>query len=264
MRGMAHLGVLQALMDDGIPVDVIGGASSGSAIGAGYAAGLTIDEIIDRVKESFGGMVDYTFPAVSIARGARIGNAERVAVGEDTQIEDLWLGFFCVSADLSAGALRVFDRGPLWWAVRSSISIPGVFPPMLDEREHVLVDGAILNNLPVDVMRSRMDGLTIGIDLRSKGGLYAPDLATDGVISGWKVAARRVLPLAPSMRVPGIVETLLRASEISSSQSQEEADYMFRPPVDQFSVLDLSAADRLVEAGYRYARRRLDESPIKL
>ena len=263
-RGFAHVGVIKALMEDGIPIDVIGGTSAGSVTAAGIAMGQTPEQVLESGKGVFANMIDYTFPAASLSSGSNLVDAAKSSVGIETRIEDLWLSYFCVAADLSIGKIRVFDEGPVWRALRASISIPGVFPPVLADDGHVLVDGAILDNLPVDVMKARVDGFTIGIDLRSAGGLSAPDLNADGIISGWKVARRKWLPFSEPLGVPGIVETLLRATEISSNQSLVEADYVFRPPVGNFAVLDMTAADDLVEAGYQYARKLLDENPIKL
>lgn len=263
-RGFAHAGVIKALVEDGIPIDVVGGTSAGSVTAAGIAMGMTPEQVAAANQGVFAKMVDYTFPVASLSSGSNLVEAAQTSVGVDTRIEDLWLSFFCVAADLSTGDIRVFDDGPLWRALRASISIPGVFPPVLADDGHVLVDGGILDNLPVDVMRSRLDGFTIGIDLRSAGGLSAPDLNADGIVSGWKVARRKWLPFSESMQIPGIVETLLRATEISSNQSLVEADYMFRPPVENFAVLDMSAAQELMEAGYQYAREMLDQNPIKL
>lgn len=263
-KAFAHMGIIRALQEAGIPIDMTGGASSGATTACGVAFELPADEIVVYAKRAYRKLVDYTVPMVALASGAGVDEGHRFVLGEDTGIEDFWLNYFCVATDLTSGSQRIFDSGPAWWAVRASVSIPGVLPPVADAAGHALVDGGLLDNLPVDIMASRMQGFIVASDLRSTDGPIAGDLSVRGVVSGWSVAARRLLPFVQPVEVPGIAEILLRSIEVSSRQSRHPADYTFRPPVEAFGALDVAAADDLVEVGYRYALRRLEEDPIVL
>ncbi len=184
-RGYAHLGVVKALMDAGVPIDHVGGASSGATIAAALSLDMSWDDAYAASRNAtvdHGSLVDFTFPAVALARGRKVMTGIREAYG-DMLIEDAWLDFFCVSSDLSAGRLRVHSTGPMALAVRASVSIPGTFPPVLGEGNSVLVDGGIMNNLPVDVMRSVYDpGRVIAVDLRAGTHIPSADLDTSGTV----------------------------------------------------------------------------------
>ena len=145
-RGFAHLGVLRALEELGIPVDMIGGASIGAPMALLSAMGHTAAEGLDLAEQSFRSLLDYTLPIASLLSGRRITRAiERTC--RDWDIEDLWLPYYCVSTDITTGRTVSHRRGSLLRAVRASVAIPGVLPPVPDG-ESLLVDGGVLNNLP--------------------------------------------------------------------------------------------------------------------
>lgn len=262
-RGFAHLGVLKALLEAGVPIDHVGGASSGATMAGTLALGLNWDQCYAasrRATVDNGSLVDFTFPAVALSRGGKVTSGIRDAYG-DTDIEDAWLDFFCVSSDLSAGRLLVHTEGPLWRAVRASVSIPGTFPPVISADGNVLVDGGIMNNLPVNVMRDVYNpGRVLAVDLRAGTNIPARDLDDSGTVSGWKVAARRLNPFAPRMQVPRIIDVLLRSTEIASGEQEVDADVLFRPPVEEFGILDFKRHREIIDAGYRYAVKAIEEA----
>lgn len=263
-RAYAHLGVIKALFEQGIPIDFVGGTSAGASVAAGVALGWDIDTSIANAKYltvDRGSFVDFTVPAVALSKGEVLTTGLRDVLGE-TQIEDLWIPFFCVSTDLTDGVARIHTRGSLWRAIRSTFAIPGVFPPMRDDNGHVLVDGGVVNNLPVDVMVGFGVGSTIlAADLRAKAELPAESLPPDGVLSGWGIIASRLNPGSPRPHVPMIIDVLLRSNEVASSPHGVDADLMFRPPVDTFGMLDFSSWEELVDVGYRHAIEVLDAWP---
>ena len=267
-RGIAHVGVLRALEEAGVPVDVVGGASFGSVIGGFAALQWTYEEKIEAVQRAVvdrGSQVDYTVPAVALASGKKILGALRMIFG-DSLIEDLWLRFFAVSSNLTKGEVEVHTRGPVWKALRSSIAIPGVYAPVRSDTGDVLIDGGIMNNVPVDVMRSLSDGGPI-LAVSLRGGLEMPteDLPADGVISGWGAAWRRLNPFGDRPAVPSIVDVLIRATESGSvawSHAMEAgADAVLRPPVKGFALMEFDGLRDIAEAGYRYTVERLEEDP---
>ena len=260
-RGFAHLGVLKAMIELGIPIDHVGGSSIGASVAAGVALGLDWDEMVTAAKGvtfENGSIVDSTLPAVAVARGRRLVDGIRDGYGE-ADIRDLWMDFYCVSADLTDGTIYEHRSGPVWKAVRSSVAIPGLFPPMRSDDGHVLVDGGVLDNVPTSSMHSLYaPNSVIAVDLRAPSTIPSDDLTNDGAISGWRVARHRWLPWEERLATPGIIETLIAASTVSGSAHHNDADLVIRPPVEDFGFMDFAASDQIIEAGYRHGLEVLD------
>ncbi len=263
-RGVAHIGVLQALEECKIPVDLVGGSSFGAIMAAGPALGWSAQRLRERVKQTLvepGSVVDYTVPLTALTTGRKATTRIRNAFG-DAYIEDLWLPYFCLSSNLTRGGVVQHTRGPLWRAIRASVALPGIFPPMRSADDEVLADGGIMNNLPVDVMRSFCDGGKVfAVNVRGENRMPARELSDIGVVSGWGLLARRLNPFARRAAVPGIVEVILRAVDTGNAASmhelEKEADLCFHPPVAEFGLLQFDAYEDLIEVGYRHAMERL-------
>jgi NTE family protein len=251
---------MRALEVARLPIDAIGATSIGAIVGAGWAAGWSYDEMIERFRRSFvdsNPLGDYTLPLVSLVAGRRVGRRLRAEFG-DTHIEDLPLPYFCVSANLTDGQAAIHRRGKLWLWLRASAAIPGVLPPVVTQRQ-IYVDGATINNLPVDVMRETMDGTVIAVDAGADRMLETSIEMTE-VPSAWHVAAwlkRRPASI-------NILQILLRASMINSvatTVSQRAlADLVLKPPLERIDLLDWRAFDHTIELGYRYASEMLEKN----
>ena len=179
-------------------------------------------------------------------------------------IENLWLRYYCVSSNLSAGEVAVHTRGPVWKALRASVAIPGLWPPVPSEEGDVLVDGGVMNNLPVDVMETFSDaGVIIAANLKGSAKLMSHGLSQDGVMSGWGPFARRVSPVGDDAGLPGIVDLLLRATEtgnvLSAKRLEHDADVVLHPDVTEFGLLAWERLDEIIDAGYRYAVGELEK-----
>ena len=256
-RGLAHLGVIRAMEETGRPIDAVGGTSIGAIMGA-FAA-LSWDEE-RRMAVARSGFVDtrrlvgYTLPLVSLSSSKKLTRLLRHHVG-DTAIEDLPVPFFCVSADYATGEPVIHDRGPLWWALRASISLPGVLPPVFAGGQ-LLVDGGVVNNLPVDIMQRRHAGPVIAVDLRSHPGARTIE-RFDPTTSGWEVLWRRLHPGKPSLRLPGPAATMLRAKELGGKDAHRRrraaADVLLEPPVGSVDSMDFRSALPLADTAYQYA-----------
>ena len=263
-RGMAHVGIFRALQELGIPIDVVGGSSFGSIAGGYIAGGYSWEEQRESLWQNLsskGSVVDLTAPAVSLSKGQRVTQAIRAGFG-DRLIENLWLPFFCLSSNLSRGEVTVHDRGSMWQATRASVSIPGLWPPVISEEGDLLVDGGVMNNLPVDVMQTFYDGgVIIAVNLKGTSSLPSFGLSETGVMSGWGPMARRFNPLAETPELPGIVDILLRSTEtgnvLAAKRMEREADVVLHPDVAQFGLLAFEDLDPVIEAGYRYAIKEL-------
>lgn len=253
-RGFAHLGVMRALQEAGIPVDAVGGTSFGALAATGLARGLAHEQIFAEQHRAFtqeDPLNDYTIPIVSLVGGERLDSILEKYLPMD--IEDLWLPFFAVSSDLSANQVRVHDSGPLWRAIRASVSVPGVLPPALEDG-HLLVDGGILNNLPVDVMRQRMRGRVIAVDL-AVGQEFTP--AMTEIPRGLEYLASRVFPWREPLDAPTISRVIIKATTLASRKevgnARKAADLYLTPPVEAYDFLDWHCLREIVDAGYAYA-----------
>lgn len=260
-RGFAHIGVVRALREAGLEIDYIGGASIGAIMAAGIAADWSPARALAIYRRGFvrsNPLSDWTLPLVALRRGYKVASLLRGAHG-DSEIEDLPIPFFCVSSDLTEGRLQVHDCGPVWRALRSSCAIPGLLPPVFHEG-HVLVDGGVIDNLPVAEMRRRMVGPIAAIDVGSDF-----RLETD-LDEAWTPPWWQVLPeLWGRHRRPGLGALVLRAGMISSDaavrQQRRLSHALFQPPLASIDLLAWKRFDHAVELGYRYTIERLRNEP---
>ena len=153
------------------------------------------------------------------------------AVYEQAGIEDLWLDFFCITCNLTTSGQQVLDAGPVWRAVRASAALPGIFLPVLHEG-HVLVDGAVVNNLPGDVARDRGCHTVVVADVSPEDAFR---YEIDRFPSPWGYFLNLLAPRSRRRRIPGIVSTRMRLPAVSSAdrarRSMAEADLCLKPPV---------------------------------
>ncbi len=263
-RGFAHLGVYRALLEAGIPVDWIGGSSIGAILGAGMSVSEDPGLVIDRARAAFVGgkpFGDVTIPIVSFLRGRRMERLIDEYLGGT--IEDLAIPLFAISSNLGDGSVQVHERGSLPRALRASASLPGIFPPVVVDRK-LTVDGGILDNLPVDVMRGRPVGRIVAVDVTARRN-YEVDF--DVVPSPWTLLAGRMLPFARHYRVPGTMSMLMMAMSIGTMESSlragQRADLLVQPMLGGYGFTDVRPFDRIVEVGYQAARQSLENGSFK-
>jgi predicted acylesterase/phospholipase RssA len=259
-RGFAHLGVLRALEEHGIPVDIIGGNSMGALIAAQYASGATLEEIRRRTQVFATGGERLTLPVISLVSGRRVERDLKKMFG-DVTIDDLWTPYFAAACNLSKGTTTVQDRGPLWRAVLASNSPAGLFPPVLHNGD-LLVDGAILENVPVEAMRVRLgtplekrrgNGTIIAIDVDVRDQLGADPSLTR--LSVWSTIKGYFA--ADGQQSPGIASILYSAGHIGGASQRgrtiAQADHYLEPPVSEFSLMGYRRSQEIADVGYRYA-----------
>jgi NTE family protein len=261
-RGFAHIGIVQALREANIPIDLVGGTSMGAILGAGVSLCWTIDELKDRFRRSFVDakpLRDYTLPFVSLVSGHKVTRLLQRAFG-DVTIEDLPLDFFCVSSNLSTGHSEVHRRGELWRWLRASVAIPGVLPPVVHKGE-LLVDGGTMNNLPVDAMRDLGRGPVIGCDVGADRA-FTTDSDDVDVPLPWQLMRW----MREKKHRPNIFQILWRAGMVNSNAMtaahREKTDLLLQPPLAQIDMLNWNGFDRAIAAGYEYAVRRLETLPL--
>jgi NTE family protein len=260
-RGFAHIGIVKALREAGVPTDLVGGTSMGAIMGAGVALRWSVEEMTERFRRSFvtvNPLRDYTFPFFSLVTGRKVSTLLHREFGDAT-IEDLPLPFFCVSSNLTTGQSSVHKRGVLWRWLRASVAIPGVLPPVMSKGE-VLVDGGTMNNLPVDAMRELGRGPVIGCDVGGDRAFTADEDDID-VPPAWDLVSwvRR------KPRRPNIFRILWRAGMVNSSATtvahREKTDLLLQPPLAQVDMLNWQEFDRAIGLGYEYTVRRLESLP---
>jgi NTE family protein len=263
-RGLAHFGVYEELTRAGIVIDRFGGTSAGAIAAAAFAQGMTADEATDAAYRFVGNtspLGDYTIPAIALTRGTRIERLLEEFFG-GSMIEHLPKAFFSVSADMITGEQIVHRRGSLTLAVRASISIPGLIPPVQHD-ERLLIDGGLLNNLPADVMCADGDGEVICVDLRrkflpSRGfGLLPAIVQPPGFV-------RRLLT-GTDVALPPLQETLLRTVDLAASTGDLRAlpriAAIIEPDISTIGPLDFKKIDAAVEAGRLATRAMLEAQP---
>lgn len=263
-KGFAHLGVVRAMHELGIPIDAIAGASMGALLAAFVATDGPADELVPSIAGLYHKVLDYTVPVTSMMSGRRM--ASRVGmVGDDRDIEDLWLPFVCVSTNLTRSRMEVHRRGPLPLALRATASIPGVFPPVPHGEEDLLVDGGVLNNLPVDIARGlNPTGIVIASDVAP---LLGPRAKSDyGLsVSGTRVLVKRLTPGMKAPRVPALMATLMRSLMVAAAEQRDRgiaaglADLHLQLDLRGVSLMDFEVCEPVAEQGYEEAMPRLTE-----
>ena len=240
-RSFAHLGIIRALHEHGIPLDTAAGTSLGAIVASGISLDLALDDLMDRFRI----MVkvnptkrDYLLiPRSSLLSGRKLDRLLPQLL-PDIDIEDCWKGFACVSANITNPGANVHQTGRLLKALRSTVSIPGVFPPVQTENGDLLVDGGVVNNLPADVLREAGAGRIIAADQGGSGG------KKDG---------------GDNPNAIGIImRSVILHSRISGRAWRSAADLYIEAPVNDISLLEWERFDLAVQRGYDEARRRLE------
>ncbi|MCA0403137.1 MAG: patatin-like phospholipase family protein [Proteobacteria bacterium] len=265
-RGLAHIGVYKALCELKIPVDIVGGSSAGAMIAAFIAMEYDWQNIRDIMYEfsvkNIKKLFDLTFPIVSIFRARAWSTSLIKAYGDELRIEDLWRRFFCVATNISEHNLAILQQGLVWKAVRSSISLPGIVPPLSMADQKLFVDGAVINNLPVDIMRQfSNEGRIIAVNVSSVQSLQSNDFP-DGSLSGWGLLFQKLNPLTKKRRphVPSMAEIILQSIFLGGHQHAKKelamADFYIDLAIDDIAPLDFKSIDVLIERGYQLTMKK--------
>lgn len=258
-RGFAHIGLLRALRERRIPIDMVGGTSMGAAMAAQHAMGWSPQRIVDTADTIWNRMQphkEYTLPLLSVLRGRRSRQCAEMMYG-DVRIEDLWLPFFCVSSDLTNASMFVHRSGSLRDAITASSSPPVVSVPTCVDG-HLLSDGSLFNTLPVDLARDSGSGFVIAsrVSVAQDKEFLFESVPTLRQVLRHKLLRR-------PLRYPDLMSVLLRASMIAAvgreNVESEHADYLFAPPIERYGLLEFARIREIVEVGYTFAMRQLDE-----
>ncbi|KAK6543405.1 phosphatidylcholine and lysophosphatidylcholine phospholipase [Orbilia ellipsospora] len=266
-RGIAHVGVIRALEEEGIPIDLVGGTSIGSFVGALYARDADIVPVYGWVKKFSGRMaslwrlvLDLTYPAVSYTTGHEFNRGIFKTFG-DSQIEDFWLEFYCNTTSISHSRMEIHTSGYAWRYVRASMSLAGLLPPLCDEGS-MLLDGGYVDNLTVSHMKSLGADTIFAIDVGSMDD-NTPQNYGDTLSGAWTLF-NRWNPFSWTPNPPTLAEIQARLAYVSSVDALERAKtapgcYYMRPPIDPYGTLDFGKFDEIYNVGYVYGKRFLRE-----
>lgn len=262
-RAFAHIGVIRALHEAGVEIDMVGGTSLGAMIAIQCALGLEPAEMLANNRKAFiegKPQYDVTLPLFGLIPARR---AERILERDfgDLQLEDLWLNCFAISSNLTTARQMVLQRGPVKKVIRASTALPGVIVPVVWDHE-IHADGGLLNNVPGDVMRSLCGGRVISCDVSPQQDLSF-ETADDRLPSPWRVLWSRLNPFRQPIKVPNLAQILTRSTTLMSVQNaaaaQTQADLYLKLPVDRFGMFDVGALEEIAEIGYRHAREKIAE-----
>jgi len=261
-RGLCHVGLFKSLEVHGVSVDHIGGTSMGGILAAQIADGKSADELREWILSLRRDGVlknDYTLPLYSVVAGRHFASIFDRWAG-DLEMEDLWLDCFCVSANITKSRQEVHRSGKVRHICRATSALPGILPPVhLDG--NVLVDGGVLNNVPIDVMAALDRGSVIASRVTPRTGVAAT-LGPDDLPSGWNLLFRRLLPFVKQPEVPGIAEMITRSSLLAATLSQssmsEMADYRIDFDMARFGLLDWENAEKIIDWSTEIALRTVE------
>ncbi|XP_072255834.1 patatin-like phospholipase domain-containing protein 6 isoform X2 [Pyxicephalus adspersus] len=263
-RGFAHVGVIKALEEAGIPVDMVGGTSMGALVGGVYAEERNSNQTEERTRKWSKMMsslvqtvMDLTYPTTSLLSGSSF-NATLIDLFGERQIQDLWLPFFCITTDISSSSMRVHREGTLWRYVRASTSYTPYLPPLCDPQDsHLLLDGCYVNNLPADVAHSLGARTVLAVDV---GQQEEWDTFNYGdSLSGWWLLWNRLNPWGAKFKVPDMAELQSRLSYVSCVNQLQRVklsgycEYLC-PPVQRFNTTEFRRFQEVSDVGYEYGK----------
>lgn len=266
-RGIAHLGVIRAIEEAGIPIDMIGGTSIGAFIGALYARDADAVPAFGRAKKFCSRMasiwrfaLDLTYPSASYTTGHEFNRGIFKAFG-NSQIEDFWLEFYCNTTNISKSRLEFHSSGYAWRYVRASMTLAGLIPPLCDEG-NMLLDGGYVDNLTVARMKSLGADVIFAVDVGA-----ITDNTPQGYgdsLSGFWAVVNRWNPFSAVANPPTLSEIQARLAYVSSHDALERAKntpgcvYM-RPPIDAYGTLDFGRFDEIYQTGYTFGIKFLEK-----
>jgi len=230
-RGMAHVGVLQALLENDIPIHCVAGTSAGSLVGGAFASGMPIDEIVE-----FGRALRWrdigrmTMSRLGVQSNERLEQYLRARLPV-TKFEEMPIPFAAVATDLKTGeAVVMKGEGDVPFAIRASCTIPGWYVPVLDQQGRQLVDGGLVAIIPSSVTRSLGASIVLALDVNTEGATF----------------------ITPSSSVIGVLlQSMMVVQRTASSYQLEMSDLVISPKVGHIRWDEMGRADELMEAGYK-------------
>ncbi|HEX4916667.1 MAG TPA: patatin-like phospholipase family protein [Limnobacter sp.] len=247
-RGFAHAGFFKALEEAGLVIDHVGGTSMGALVGALIASGRSAAQVQDALALSFKKglpfkLTDYWIPKHGFVKARAVDDVYHKAFGE-ARIEDQPIPFFAVSCNLTTGMQHVFEQGLVWKAIRASTSIPVFFEPFMDGRQ-VMVDGALVNNVPADTMRAKGAQKVITVDVGLEEDITAHMVDNKAV------------------QMPSMMKSLMRVIELGGIEKSRQArvisDLHVLPSIQNIGLMEFERREEIVTLGYEAGQRAIPD-----
>ena len=267
-RAYAHLGVLKALAEEGIPVDIVAGTSMGAFIGALYIMGKSIEEILELSWEAWKKLnspVSWTLPRIAFIKGKRIHNLVHEIFG-DILIEELPLPFFCVAGDLVSGQEVVIGRGKLFEAILATGALPGFFEPVSRDNMY-LVDGGVVNNVPGDVLKKQGIDMVIAVDVTPEREVHLlPSISKDGssfpktrnIRQKVSLYAKHLKSRFGTILLPRIVMRVIAIEGLEITRNKSRYfDIHIKPNLEDFDLFDFKRLRQIVEIGEQAGQQQI-------
>jgi len=234
-RGLAHLGVIEILEKENIPIDIITGTSMGSLIGGIYACGTPVKYIIQLSRElNWDNVTDITFPRKGLIKGDKLLSFLEI-ITQNKDFEDLQIPFAAIACDIEKGEHIVLNTGSVAKAIRASTSIPGIYVPF-QHQDRYLVDGGVLDRVPISTLRMMGADIIIAVDIGVK---------------------------AVNNNVKNLFDILLNTFDIMQQEfekiKEHDADIIIKPDLENITKFELDKADLCVKAGRDVAKQMLDK-----
>lgn len=264
-KGYAHVGAIRALLEVGVEVDFLGGTSAGALYGIAMSHSDFEPQKVNALCEASAKRKltsnDFSWPIVSIMSGKKMAGFMKEMFGE-SELEDIWVNSYCVSTNFSSAGTKVHDRGLVRKMVRASIAIPGVFPPVVIDRQ-LHVDGGVVDNLPIEPMYRYPVRHIIAISLSSletKEVDYA-ETPSSGMLIWDKLTGKR------KYRIPGLSSLIINSLTLNSRQKQEntkaKVSLYFEMDLRGVGLLDDKKWSQTIEKGYDQMKEFLENLPDK-
>lgn len=266
-KGIAHIGVIEGLIQEGVPIDAVGGTSIGALVGGLYARDQNLDTMGALLRVFSSNMsskwrmaYDLTYPFCAWFTGETFNRA-LWKIFEERLIEDMWIPFFCVTTDISTAKTCVHKSSLAWRYIRASMSLSGFLPPLWEEGNSLLLDGGYTNNLPVDLMMTEFPHISrvIAVDVGAER--EQPDEYYQDHISGTWLALKRFL--GRRVAVPSLADiqtrlanvTCLKQIELVRQLAKDSSSgiHYLRPPINAFQTLEFEKFDQIKRVGEAYA-----------
>jgi NTE family protein len=255
-RGLAHVGVIDVLHEEGIPIDMIAGTSAGAVMGAIYAWNQDTDKMkeyaLDAKWKKLAPLIDPSFPRTGFIKGRKIKNLLSTFIGGNIKFSDLKIPFACVATDIDTGEEIVINKGSVPEALRASISIPGIFTLVKHEGRY-LVDGGLTTPVPVELVKQMGADFIIAVNVN-------PDVV--GRMSN--TSLRRM----EARKEPNIFQVMMQSIYITTyslaRNNLENADIVIEPRVAHIGAGDFQKAREFIDLGTQAAKSAIPEIKGKI
>lgn len=260
-RGFAHVGIIRAMHEQGIPIDLIGGTSSGGMIGLSYSIDTDPNNLESRNEKQWVAKKPFsrlTIPIISILDHTKWDQIFKEAVG-NKRIEDLWIPTFCISCNIDTGETVVHGSGLVWKAARATASLPVFLAPTLIEGQ-AHIDGGVVNNLPIDVMRKMTAGPVFAINLEH---IVKNRLALEDYPSPWRLALEKIPGFRKKKPYHTISKVIMQLAVMLNDSDYEKrtklADFILEPPVEDYALTDIKHYDEITKIGHAYGIEHIEQ-----